>query len=246
MLLSKMVGIETPESDIQEFNGQQTYIVERFDRRIENGMPVRLPMEDMVQALGLPSSDKYKVSAIDTLITLRKMDTSGKLGGEEWLRRLAFNVAVDNCDAHARNYSVMPTSPDGESWKLSPAYDVMTTTVWPGSTDKLAMPFSGAEHTSEVTPDHYARLADYCGFDPDVARDEAIRISDLVRLNARTAYMDLEPELRDKLLDKIRVANSGMPSPQRFILPDNGMVHVVSHDRDGHPVHDYWRRKPSR
>jgi len=245
MMLSKMVGIETPESDIQEFNGQQTYIVERFDRRIENGMPVRLPMEDMVQALGLPSSEKYKVSAVDTLTTLRKMDPSGRLG-EEWLRRLAFNVAVDNCDAHARNYSVMPTSPDGESWKLSPAYDVMTTTVWPGLTDKLAMPFSGAEHASEVTPDHYARLADYCGFDPDVARDEAIHISDLVRLNARTAYMDLEPELRDKLLDKIRVANSDMPSPQRFILPDNGMVHVVSHDRDGHPVHDYWRRKPSR
>lgn len=245
MMLSKMVGIETPESDIQEFNGQQTYIVERFDRRIENGMPVRLPMEDMVQALGLPSSEKYKVSAVDTLTTLRKMDPSGRLG-EEWLRRLAFNVAVDNCDAHARNYSVMPTSLDGESWKLSPAYDVMTTTVWPGLTDKLAMPFSGAEHASEVTPDHYARLADYCGFDPDTARDEAIRISDLVRLNAHTAYMDLDPELHAKLLDKIRVANSGMPSPQRFVLPDNGMVHVVSHDRDGHPVHDYWRRKPSR
>lgn len=245
MMLSKMVGIETPESDIQEFNGQQTYIVERFDRRIENGMPVRLPMEDMVQALGLPSSEKYKVSAVDTLTTLRKMDSSGRLG-EEWLRRLAFNVAVDNCDAHARNYSVMPTSPDGESWKLSPAYDVMTTTVWPGLTDKLAMPFSGAEHASEVTPDHYARLADYCGFDPDTARDEAIRISDLVRLNAHTAYMDLDPELQAKLLDKIRVANSGMPSPQHFVLPDNGMVYVVSHDRDGHPVHDYWRRKPSR
>lgn len=245
MMLSKMIGIETPESDIQEFNGQQTYIVERFDRRIENGMPVRLPMEDMVQALGLPSSEKYKVSAVDTLTTLRKMDPSGRLG-EEWLRRLAFNVAVDNCDAHARNYSVMPTSLDGESWKLSPAYDVMTTTVWPGLTDKLAMPFSGAEHASEVTPDHYARLADYCGFDPDTARDEAIRISDLVRLNAHTAYMDLDPELQAKLLDKIRVANSGMPSPQHFVLPDNSMVYVVSHDRDGHPVHDYWRRKPSR
>lgn len=245
MMLSKMIGIETPESDIQEFNGQQTYIVERFDRRIENGMPVRLPMEDMVQALGLPSSEKYKVSAVDTLTTLRKMDPSGRLG-EEWLRRLAFNVAVDNCDAHARNYSVMPTSLDGESWKLSPAYDVMTTTVWPGLTNKLAMPFSGAEHASEVTPDHYARLADYCGFDPDTARDEAIRISDLVRLNAHTAYMDLDPELQAKLLDKIRVANSGMPSPQHFVLPDNGMVYVVSHDRDGHPVHDYWRRKPSR
>lgn len=25
-----------------------------------------------------------------------------------------------------------------------------------------------------------------------------------------------------------------------------GMVHVVSHDRAGHPVRDYWRRKPSR
>ena len=66
------------------------------------------------------------------------------------------------------------------------------------------------------------------------------------RFTGHTAYMDLAPELQAKLLDKIRVANSDMPSPQRFILPDNGMVHVVSHDRDGHPVHDYWRRKPSR
>ena len=245
MRLSELCGIDTPARGEITAQRKTAYIVERFDRRIENGMPVRLPMEDMVQALGLPSSEKYKVSAVDTLTTLRKMDPSGRLG-EEWLRRLAFNVAVDNCDAHARNYSVMPTSLDGESWKLSPAYDVMTTTVWPGLTDKLAMPFSGAEHASEVTPDHYARLADYCGFDPDTARDEAIRISDLVRLNAHTAYMDLDPELQAKLLDKIRVANSGMPSPQHFVLPDNGMVYVVSHDRDGHPVHDYWRRKPSR
>lgn len=66
------------------------------------------------------------------------------------------------------------------------------------------------------------------------------------RFTAHTAYMDLDPELQAKLLDKIRVANSGMPSPQRFVLPDNGMVYVVSHDRDGYPVHDYWRRKPSR
>ena len=81
---------------------------------------------------------------------------------------------------------------------------------------------------------------------PTLHETRRIRISDLVRLNAHTAYMDLDPELQAKLLDKIRVANSGMPSPQRFVLPDNGMVHVVSHDRDGHPVHDYWRRKPSR
>lgn len=101
MLLSKMVGIETPESDIQEFNGQQTYIVERFDRRIENGMPVRLPMEDMVQALGLPSSEKYKVSAVDTLITLRKMDSSGRLGRSgcndwpsTWLSIIAMRMPV--------------------------------------------------------------------------------------------------------------------------------------------------------
>lgn len=33
------------------------------------------------------------------------------------------------------------------------------------------------------------------------------------RFTAHTAYMDLAPELQAKLLDKIRVANSGMPSP---------------------------------
>lgn len=209
MRLSRMSGIETPESAVKSFLGQQTYIVERFDRRIEHGMPIRLPMEDMAQVLGLPPSAKYEVSAVDLLITLRKMDSSLQMG-EEWLRRLAFNVAVDNCDAHARNYSVMPTSSDGETWRLSPMYDAMTTTVWPGLTDRLAMPFSGVDHASEVMPDHYARLADYCGFDPDKARSEAIQISDTVQSHVDEAYANLDEDLRNRLMERIRIANTGM------------------------------------
>lgn len=245
MRLSALSGIETPSTETRRFNDQSTYIVERFDRRIERGMPVRLPMEDMTQALGLPPSAKYEVSAVDLLATLNHMDPSGVMG-MEWLRRLAFNTAVANCDAHARNYSVMPVASDGESWRLAPMYDALTTTIWSGLNDRLAMPFSGAEHPGQVTPDHYARLADYCGLDPDTARENARRIHDAVLSRASEAYEGLDEGLRSRLTDALSKANRGMTRRRNIIDPHAGMVHVVAHDRDGHSVRDYWRRRPSR
>ena len=118
MMLSKMVGIETPESDIQEFNGQQTYIVERFDRRLEEGRIVRLRQEDFLQALGLPTRDKYDPSADDCLELLQRIDASGSLS-YRWLERLAFNTSSANSDAHAKNYSLDPR-PRHRGVRLSP------------------------------------------------------------------------------------------------------------------------------
>lgn len=54
-----------------------------------------------------------------------------------WIAQLALNVSVGNADAHAKNYSLM-FSPDGI--RLSPMYDVLTTTFWPWVSAELPMP----------------------------------------------------------------------------------------------------------
>ena len=41
---------------------------------------------------------------------------------EELFRRMAFNVAVGECDDHTKNFSFMLT--EGGEWTLAPAYDL--------------------------------------------------------------------------------------------------------------------------
>lgn len=57
--LSELCGIDTPARGEITAQRKTAYIVERFDRRLEEGRIVRLRQEDFLQALGLPTRDKY-------------------------------------------------------------------------------------------------------------------------------------------------------------------------------------------
>lgn len=63
MRLSELCGIDTPARGEITAQRKTAYIVERFDRRLEEGRIVRLRQEDFLQALGLPTQDKYDPSA---------------------------------------------------------------------------------------------------------------------------------------------------------------------------------------
>ena len=101
MRLSELCGIDTPARGEITAQRKTAYIVERFDRRLEEGRIVRLRQEDFLQALGLPTRDKYDPSADDCLDLLQRIDASGSLS-YRWLERLAFNTSSANSDAHAK------------------------------------------------------------------------------------------------------------------------------------------------
>ena len=197
MMLSKMIGIETPESDIQEFNGQQTYIVERFDRRLEEGRIVRLRQEDFLQALGLPTRDKYDPSADDCLDLLQRIDASGSLS-YRWLERLAFNTSSANSDAHAKNYSLILDPASGI--RLSPQYDAVATRYWPEFNWELTMPLNEdhafAEHT---TPQDWEDLATRHGLDGSRVADMARRMAGKVLAGISESCEGLDARMADRL-----------------------------------------------
>lgn len=147
MELAARCGIPTAKPEIVDFAGEKAYAVERFDRSVgADGSVRRLHIEDLSQSLGISRDEKYTVSISD-VVSLLRCQGDGERLVEDWLRQLAFNTLVGNCDAHAKNYSIMIE--DGGA-KLCPLYDCLCTAYWPQVSDVLAMPVNGKSKSGDI------------------------------------------------------------------------------------------------
>lgn len=112
-LLAKECGIGMPETRL--FEGKY-FGVERFDRTPAGKVHT-------VSAAGLLGAD-YRVPSLDYLDLLRLCHILTKNMEEVYalFRLMVFNVAINNRDDHAKNFSFQLI--EGE-WRLSPAYDLL-------------------------------------------------------------------------------------------------------------------------
>ena len=164
MRLASDVGIEVPEvyvrhrdqvDELEEgawpSDEDEAYVVRRFDRRAEG----RVHIEDFAQVLGRSGigEGKYR-STVETVaaIAYRGRDRASL---REMVRRSVFNLLVGNGDAHLKNWSLI--YPDRKIARLSPAYDLVCTAVYPNQAD-LGLPFFGTARISEISRDYFARL----------------------------------------------------------------------------------------
>ena len=112
-LLAKECGIDMPETRL--FEGKY-FGVERFDRTPAGKVHT-------VSTAGLLGAD-YRVPSLDYLDLLRLCHILTKNMEEVYalFRLMVFNVAINNRDDHAKNFSFQLI--EGE-WRLSPAYDLL-------------------------------------------------------------------------------------------------------------------------
>lgn len=112
-LLAQKCGIKMPETRL--FEGKY-FGVERFDRTPHGKIHT-------VSAAGLLNAD-YRVPSLDygDLLQLCHVLTRNMEEVYALFRQMVFNVAINNRDDHAKNFSFQLIH--GE-WKLSPAYDLL-------------------------------------------------------------------------------------------------------------------------
>jgi serine/threonine-protein kinase HipA len=136
-----------------------TLVVERYDRRLEDGMVRRLHQEDGCQVLGLTPEQKHPRSSgprvaslarIATILIERAADPITEL--TRLLEQTVVNVALLNTDAHAKNLSVMHTGPRTVS--LSPLYDVAPTAWFLPVQSRAALPVAGKWRIAEIERAH--------------------------------------------------------------------------------------------
>ena len=173
MRLASDVGIEVPEVHVRHrdqvdelgegawpSDEEKAYVVRRFDRTSGG----RVHIEDFAQVLGRfgVGEGKYR-STVETVaaIAYRGRDHASL---REMMRRTVFNLFVGNGDAHLKNWSLI--YPDRKIARLSPAYDLVCTAVYPNQTD-LGLPFFGTARLSEISRDHFARLQSGLNVDDD-------------------------------------------------------------------------------
>lgn len=129
-------------------------LVERYDRRYEDGRLVRSHQEDAAQALGLHPYWKYQREGsvgLPQVIALIRRHSSRPLRDQRSLItwQLA-NLILGNADGHLKNISFLL---NGEGMRLAPFYDMVCTRPWNGLPAKLASrgPISLANSTGSWT-----------------------------------------------------------------------------------------------
>jgi serine/threonine-protein kinase HipA len=139
------------------------YVIERFDRSASGD---RIHMEDFGQILDQPPGERQYRGSHEHIASVLAALSPDDL--HEFCDRVVFNVVCGNGDAHLKNWSVV--YPDRRSARLSPAYDVVSTVVYPGLDDELALELGGVRRFDAITGRSFDDLARSCRLDIETVR----------------------------------------------------------------------------
>ena len=139
--------VTVPKWEVKEFDGVRALVVERFDRVVDGTRVERVHQEDMCMAAGALPQEKYATKPkqrtsmrnLANVLSANSETPQDDLGA--FIRCLVVNLAIGNCDGHARNWALLHDS-DG-TVRLAPAYDVVPTFHYTSHTRNLAQPISG-------------------------------------------------------------------------------------------------------
>ncbi|MBE0647607.1 MAG: type II toxin-antitoxin system HipA family toxin [Bacteroidales bacterium] len=135
-LLAKKAGILMPETTL--FEGKY-FGTHRFDRQGETRIHVHSAAGLLYASHRMPSLD-YTELMKATMALTRDINEVARM-----FRLMVFNVLIGNKDDHAKNFSFIY---DNNSWKLSPAYDLLPSSGF------------GGQHTTTVNGNGNPTLTD--------------------------------------------------------------------------------------
>ena len=160
MMLAAEAGLPVPKVTIRE-GRQPAYLIERYARRLVDGKLTRIHQEDFCQALGVNYGRKYEAEGgpgLKACFALLDKHTSEPIVDKRnMLRVVVFNYLIGNCDAHAKNYSLIL---ENGMVRLAPFYDLLSTRVYGSLNKKLAMRIGGQWRGEWVSKENWIKLAD--------------------------------------------------------------------------------------
>lgn len=162
------------ETKVENFEDQRVLVVKRFDRRWEKlegkDFILRIPQEDMCQALGISPYQKYQSDGgpgiKDICDFLRTSKNESDL--ENFFKAIMIFDLLYATDGHGKNFSVF-IQRDG--MQLTPFYDVMSAFFLyqrekrPFQKFKLSMKVGNSGHYAfqRISLKHYRETAKICG-----------------------------------------------------------------------------------
>lgn len=170
MSLAGMVGIDIPEIKLVDLDKldnlpqinlpdeKQAFAIKRFDREDDQ----RIHMEDFAQILVKYPHEKYTSANYENIgKVIYDFSGDGLADAQQFARRLLVNILLANGDAHLKNWSFLYS--DKVTPRLSPAYDIVTTSVYIENESKYALNLGKTKEWYTVTMDHFQSWAEKSG-----------------------------------------------------------------------------------
>lgn len=170
-------GINVTRCSPATFGKQAVLVVERFDRRrsSDGKWIVRLPQEDMCQAMGVSPDQKYEADGgpgIEKIMDLLLGSSNAQIDRLDFFRTQVIFWMLCAIDGHAKNFSLFlePRS----QYRLTPRYDVLSAYPYLGDSPshlqsrkiKMAMALIGKNRHykwAELQRRHIEATANICG-----------------------------------------------------------------------------------
>ena len=163
MNLAKKMNIPVPKSQLINLDSIPIFVCQRYDRKLNEDKMIieRIHQEDFCQALGIMNDIKYQADggpSYKSCVDLIKNRFSNKIEQMNvLLRTMLFNYIIGNCDAHGKNFSLVYANSE---ILLSPLYDLVSTTVYPSLTTKMAMKLGSNYQIEKITKSDFLKQAE--------------------------------------------------------------------------------------
>jgi serine/threonine-protein kinase HipA len=182
--IAKAFDFPTAKAKIECFEDVKVLVVERFDRHwsSDGQWLMRLPQEDMCQALGISPNLKYQSDGGPGMAEIMKVllgAHNANADREQFFRSQILFWLLAATDGHAKNFSIHLEA--GGSYSLTPLYDVISFYPYisaskPVQKIKMAMALKGTKrnnyHWSNIQLRHFISTAKAINFSPK--KDELI------------------------------------------------------------------------
>jgi serine/threonine-protein kinase HipA len=152
MRLAKTTGIDVPfHGLIYGSDGSRSYLIKRFDRY---GHGKKHAIEDFSQLSNHTRDTKYDSSMEKLIPILEEHCSFPVLEKVKLFRLMLFCFLVGNEDMHLKNFSLIRRQNKVE---LSPAYDLVNSTIVIDGSEELALPVAGkrSKITRSILCDYY-------------------------------------------------------------------------------------------
>ncbi|MGO4835591.1 HipA domain-containing protein, partial [Rhizobiaceae sp. 2RAB30] len=210
------LGVPTADVEIADFGDRRTLIVERFDRRWTNdGRLLRLPQEDICQALSVPPTRKYQSDGgpgMRDIIEFLKGSDTPEQDIATFVRACILFWMLGATDGHAKNFSII-LGPGGR-FRLTPLYDVLTAqpSLDTGQTQqkkfKLAMSVGKNRHypVEGIMPRHFLQTAELAGVGAPLMRAIFEDLGASAEKQTEAVIAALPHDFPDQLVTSVRAA----------------------------------------
>ncbi|MDD7805857.1 MAG: type II toxin-antitoxin system HipA family toxin [Endozoicomonas sp. (ex Botrylloides leachii)] len=204
MTLASLVGIDIPEIKLVDMSQLDNlpqinlpdeafaFAIKRFDRQPSSNSSKtnRVHMEDFAQVLVKHPHEKYNSANYEQIgRVLYEFSGDALADVQQFARRLLVNILLANGDAHLKNWSLLYE--DKVMPRLSPAYDIVTTSVYIDGERNFALNLGKTKDWYAVSFENFNAWSEKSGIPWRAIKPHLEEVMDKARAQWHSAIADL-------------------------------------------------------